>query len=698
MSLRTKIVVWFLLLSVLPLAAIVSYSYVSSTRALRMAVSSETWELAGGLQDSMDATRGELGDLVRELHGLPWDEVLAASWTSKGKGAFEAEYGELLQDLSPFVDSLEFVPSAPPAPAAPAVAAVGDPDVAPPAPPADLEPIVIEIEARSKVSPKELVAAWSTDDVLGDWGSFAGKAAGAAFSAQALDAMRQALENEDLTLEQRQKIAGMGEHLAHVGELAVRKISGLKDAELAQMAKRKRDTERVLGEDIVCPVEVGGQEVGRVRASILTSRVMAEVLGRADRSRGEIPFAFDADGRVYLAKAEDQAPLEAAGLLVGGKVVRHREPRDWVVASIKDEESDLTFGIARPIRDSVRELRATAGRNFGLGFGLVGLALIGVMPLSRRITRDLEELTEGSERLAAGNWDARVPVRSRDEVGKLAQSFNRLARELADNQRRLLDTQLQHELLEAENERKTCELEEARQFQFSLLPKELPDHPGIEIAVFMRTATEVGGDYYDFKQAADGTLTAVIGDATGHGARAGTMVTVLKSLFTAWSGREGLADFLVEAAVSIKNMHLGRMAMAFALARITGTRLEVSSAGMPPLLICRGGGRVEELALSGLPLGGMAASRYEERTADLAPGDSILLMSDGFPELPNAAGEPIGYERVHQLFAAACGGSPQEIIHGLARFAAEWHPEAEPADDITFVVLRLRGEVRDRQG
>jgi sigma-B regulation protein RsbU (phosphoserine phosphatase) len=74
----------------------------------------------------------------------------------------------------------------------------------------------------------------------------------------------------------------------------------------------------------------------------------------------------------------------------------------------------------------------------------------------------------------------------------LAQSFNRLARELAENQQRLVDTQLQRLLLQVENERKSHELEEARVFQLSLLPKALPDHPHVEVAVFMRTATEVG--------------------------------------------------------------------------------------------------------------------------------------------------------------------------------------------------------------
>ncbi|MCZ6508644.1 MAG: SpoIIE family protein phosphatase [Acidobacteria bacterium] len=688
MSLRTKIVVWFLLLSVLPLAAIVSYSYVSSTRALRLAVMSETWELAAGLEQHMEATRSELADRFQKLDSLPWSRFLV-EWSDGGEGFLEGEYGVLLRELAPYVDSLEFVPSAP-RPVA-RVSSI-DAEVERVATAIDLEPVFIKLEALLEGKPERFAGVWESEEEVAGFSGEAMRGYGVQIANEAINAMRIALEQGGLAGEALQHVQKVGRHMSEIHSLAVRRVSTMEAKELERLEMREKEAARVLGQEYVCPVEVEGEEIGSLRASILASRVVAEVLGRADRSQGEIPFAFDAEGRVYLADAVDQPELEAIGLVVDGRIAHRQELEDWVVAYLDDDDSDLTFGIARPIRHLVRELRATAGSNFGLGFGLVGLALIGVVPLSRRLTRDLEELTAGSERLAAGNWDARVPVRSRDEVGKLAQSFNRLARDLAETQKRLLDNEVQRQLLQAENDRKSRELEEAREFQLSLLPKRLPDHRGVEVAVFMQTATEVGGDYYDFQQAADGSLTTVIGDATGHGAKAGTMVTVIKSLFTAWSSSRALADFLAQAASSIKSMELGRMAMALALARIEGRTLKVSSAGMPPVLVCRHAGEVEEIALSGLPLGGMAPSHYEERTVQLEPGDTILLMSDGFPELPNAEGEPIGYDRVRQLFEDSGGKAPQTIIDNLAQFAGDWHPEVAPADDITFVVLRLREE------
>ncbi|MBL8205837.1 MAG: hypothetical protein JNM09_16505, partial [Blastocatellia bacterium] len=90
---------------------------------------------------------------------------------------------------------------------------------------------------------------------------------------------------------------------------------------------------------------------------------------------------------------------------------------------------------------------------------------------------------------------------------------------------------LEHEKVKAENERRAAELEEARQLQLSMLPKQLPQLPHLDLAAYMKTASEVGGDYYDFHLSDDGTLTIAVGDATGHGLKAGTLVSSVKSLF-----------------------------------------------------------------------------------------------------------------------------------------------------------------------
>ncbi|MBL8208987.1 MAG: SpoIIE family protein phosphatase, partial [Blastocatellia bacterium] len=121
---------------------------------------------------------------------------------------------------------------------------------------------------------------------------------------------------------------------------------------------------------------------------------------------------------------------------------------------------------------------------------------------------------------------------------------------------RLIDRMLaearRRQEIEAENEQRAKELEEARQLQLSMLPKKLPQLPGLEIAAYMKTATEVGGDYYDFHLADDGTLTVAVGDATGHGLKAGTVVTAMKSLFRTFAPEPELASVFTRSSRVLK--------------------------------------------------------------------------------------------------------------------------------------------------
>ena len=109
------------------------------------------------------------------------------------------------------------------------------------------------------------------------------------------------------------------------------------------------------------------------------------------------------------------------------------------------------------------------------------------------------------------------------------QRHRLLAKQKTETQIR--EAELRAQIAEKESERKSYELEEARNLQLSMLPTEIPQLPNVSIAVYMKTATEVGGDYYDFHLHLDGTLTVILGDATGHGMMSGMMVSIMKSLF-----------------------------------------------------------------------------------------------------------------------------------------------------------------------
>lgn len=245
--------------------------------------------------------------------------------------------------------------------------------------------------------------------------------------------------------------------------------------------------------------------------------------------------------------------------------------------------------------------------------------------------------------------------------------------------------------LEIENERKTKELEEARQLQLSMLPKELPQLPNLEIAAFMRTATEVGGDYYDFIVEENGVVNVAFGDATGHGLQAGTMVTLMKGFFTADSSKLGIKDFMSHCSRVIKDIKLGRILMSFSYLKIENNNLQITSAGMPPIYYHhKDSNEIEELIIQGMPLGAMRNAMYKIAEKEIKTGDTILLITDGLPEQMNSNEEMFDYSRVKSHFSEIVENSPNKIIEKLVEAGDSWMNGRVQDDDITFVVIRVK--------
>lgn len=262
---------------------------------------------------------------------------------------------------------------------------------------------------------------------------------------------------------------------------------------------------------------------------------------------------------------------------------------------------------------------------------------------------------------------------------------------LRENELHLKATEAEKRAIQIENDRKTKELEEARQLQLSMLPKELPNLPNLEIAAFMRTATEVGGDYYDFIVDENGVLNVAFGDATGHGLQAGTMVTLMKGFFTSDSSKLGLNEFMSHCTRVIKDIKLGRILMSFSYLKIDKNKLEITSAGMPPVFYHhKETNQVEEIIIKGMPLGAMRNASYNTVEMELKVGDTILLLTDGLPEQMNPNEEMFDYSRVKSHFNEIIDYSPNTIIEKLVEAGDNWMNGRVQDDDITFVVIKIK--------
>ena len=252
-------------------------------------------------------------------------------------------------------------------------------------------------------------------------------------------------------------------------------------------------------------------------------------------------------------------------------------------------------------------------------------------------------------------------------------------------------TEAEKRAIEIESERITKELEEARELQLSMLPKELPQLPNLEIGAFMRTATEVGGDYYDFIVQENGTLNVAFGDATGHGLQAGTMVTLMKGFFTSDSSRLGLQEFMNHCSNLIKEIKLGRILMSFSFVKIENNKLIISSAGMPPFYyFSKETKETEEIIIQGMPLGAMRKFSYKIVEKEIKSGDTILLLTDGLPEQMNKDEQMYDYARVKEYFNKHAEASPDEIIQNLIKSGDEWMDGRVQDDDISFVVIKVK--------
>jgi len=246
-----------------------------------------------------------------------------------------------------------------------------------------------------------------------------------------------------------------------------------------------------------------------------------------------------------------------------------------------------------------------------------------------------------------------------------------------------------HEL-EEEYERKTFELESARQIQLAMLPQE-QSIPNIDLSVIMKTASEIGGDYYDYHLSDDDTLTFAIGDVTGHGAKAGAMVTAMKILFSNYGADLEITEFLKKANKSIRQLKLPMLYMAFAIGRIKNNQLEIAGVGLPSFIIHNSlVGSFEKVELKGLPLGSIDQYNFEKKIISLNQGDTLAFMTDGITEIFNKEKNMFGHENIEQIFSDSINKSTDKILNDILEAADKWSGGLPNADDITLLIMRMK--------
>jgi serine phosphatase RsbU (regulator of sigma subunit) len=318
---------------------------------------------------------------------------------------------------------------------------------------------------------------------------------------------------------------------------------------------------------------------------------------------------------------------------------------------------------------------------------MYAVALLLGLLLARSITRSVHALSLGTERLRQGDFDQEVAVRSRDQLGELAESFNHMSKGV----KALLREQTEKERLEEE-------LRIARQIQMSLLPAQgAVTMPGIRIAALCLPAAEVGGDYYDLLPLSDTRLGVLVADVSGKGTSAALYMAELKGLVLSLSRiYASPAKLLIEANRILASNLDSRsfITMTYAVVDMVEGTMRYARAGHNPIIqLEAASGKTRVLVPQGLGLGIDRGERFEEileeAVTPLRRGDIFLFFTDGLSEAMNGRSELFGESRLRDIIEGVEGLTSEEIKERILGEIRTFVGDAAPHDDMTLVVLKV---------
>jgi len=379
------------------------------------------------------------------------------------------------------------------------------------------------------------------------------------------------------------------------------------------------------------------------------------------------PVEFVAGGEHFLGQS---FALQPAGAKSGQLILA--SSLDQALASLHRLQRDILFTAA--------------------GAGLLGIVVC--RRLARSISKPIEDLAAGTQRVADGSFDTPVEVYRRDELGKLASSFNQMAQGLKERDR------LRDERLKIERD-----LAVARKIQMDILPKTLPTCPGYSLAACSFPAEATGGDIYDVvavaleedkKEQKNGDLTPLVlllADATGHGVGPAISVTQVRAMLRIGVRlRAGLDEVFSQINRQLcQDLDSERFVTAFlGLLDPSAHRVNYQSAGQGPLIHFHARDKsMQWLDSSMVPLGLFEDAEDDGvQSMEIAEGDLVVLLTDGFFEYHNAANEQFGCDRVAEIILKHHNRSARDVLNEMLSAVRDFAGQAPQMDDMTALIIK----------
>jgi sigma-B regulation protein RsbU (phosphoserine phosphatase) len=314
---------------------------------------------------------------------------------------------------------------------------------------------------------------------------------------------------------------------------------------------------------------------------------------------------------------------------------------------------------------------------------LIALA-IGIS-ITRTMTRAVYYLYESTQRVQAGDFSYRIPVKGSDQLADLSQSYN----VMIENLDRLLKVAKEKERLQAD-------LDIAKEVQEQLYPRAVPQVEGLQITALLNPAKSVSGDFYDYQKIDGHHCTIALGDVAGKGISAALLMANIQSAMRAQlrAAQEAGGCLDTAAMVSQINKHVQANTTTEKYATFffsvyndqTGELVATNAGHLPPILLR--GSEVRRLDVNGMVVGVFASAQYDSSAVTLEKGDLLLLYTDGITEPENEYDEMFGEERLIETVQRVAHKPNEEILREVFSAVNQWTFAPDSADDMTMLIIR----------
>lgn len=401
-------------------------------------------------------------------------------------------------------------------------------------------------------------------------------------------------------------------------------------------------------------------------------------------AKGIITYSNDTAKRKSKYKKPEQDGVTQGGIPVvfgedGSKVLDFSAQ---VKAKGKIPLGTLHLGISYSI---IEDALLRAYINFGI-ITLVALILgaAGSIFLGVNITKPVAELEKGSEIIGKGNLEHIIMIDSNNEIGRLADAFNKMTRDL----KKAHVKELQQKTLQRE-------LEIAREIQLSIIPKVIPEVPGYRIHTYYKAAEEVGGDYYDVLEVPGGKMGILVADVSGKGVPAALITAMFSSMLhsEAEESDDPLTTVLNINTMIRKKISRGMFVTAFyGILNPADNTITMVSAGHNETLVYKAASKMVHIYTpKGFPIAMSPTELMQERVTkevfSMQPGDKLAVYTDGITEAMNEKKKEYGIDTLVDCLKRLGAEPGGKVLDGITADVRKFTAGYQQSDDIALIIV-----------